>query len=310
MYRFLCIAVATMLTFTVLLTAMSLVSVAAGDTTQQNATANGGKLQTLLQHVVGNTPLAKAEVNASDYKADGVVNSDDIRVIMAEDEAFAAQPTKTAQKATAAKKPTGLFGIDVSYAQGEIDWVEVKKSGAGFAILRCGYGQDQTDQDDDNWDFNAAECERLGIPYGAYFFCYARSVKEAEGEAKHALRLLKGKNLSMPIFLDMEYSSYQGDLENDEYAAIAKKFCTTLTKAGYRVGVYANLDWWENRLTDPCFDNWFRWVAQYNDECQYEGDVHIWQYTEDEIVPGITENSVDANYCYVNFVDMPVERKK
>ncbi len=207
---------------------------------------------------------------------------------------------KTTVSTTAPTTPTSIYGIDVSYAQGSIDWVKVQKSGVKFAILRCGYGQDQTDQDDEYFEENAAACEKLGIPYGAYLFCYARSVEEARGEAQHALRLLKGKNLQLPIFLDMEYSSYQGDLTNAEYAAIAECFCTTLSKAGYKVGVYANVSWWENKLTAPCFDKWYRWVAQYYDECEYDGIVHFWQYTSSGKVPGITENTTDLNYCYVN----------
>ena len=206
--------------------------------------------------------------------------------------------------------PTGLVGIDVSYAQGEIDWAEVQQNGVHFAILRCGYGQDDPEQDDEYWEINAAACEEIGMPYGAYFFCYARNPSEAIGEALHALRLLEGKNLTLPVFLDMEYSNYQGDLSNETYAGIAKFFCNTLSAAGYQVGVYANLDWWENRLTDPCFDNWYRWVAQYNDTCEYEGVYHLWQYSEGETVPGIPENTVDVNLCYVDFFQSEEKRRE
>lgn len=39
------------------------------------------------------------------------------------------------------------WGIDVSYAQGRIDWAKVKAAGCNFAILRCGYGSGGND----NW---------------------------------------------------------------------------------------------------------------------------------------------------------------
>ncbi len=38
-------------------------------------------------------------------------------------------------------------GIDVSQYQGVIDW-EIVQNRVDFAILRCGFGQDRTDQDD------------------------------------------------------------------------------------------------------------------------------------------------------------------
>ena len=66
-----------------------------------------------------------------------------------------------------------LKGIDVSVHNGEIDWVKVKADGIDFAIIRCGYGQNQTNQDDSRWEYNVSECERLGIPYGVYLYSYA-----------------------------------------------------------------------------------------------------------------------------------------
>ena len=221
-------------------------------------------------------------------------------------ETFAASTTADASSipyntfTTAVNSGAILKGIDVSYSQGKIDWEKAKQDGVQFAILRCGYGQDEDDQDDDEWERNVAECERLGIPWGAYFFCYARTEVEALGEARHALRLLKGKHPTLPVFYDLEYSSWQGNLCPALYAKIATIFCVTLTQNGYKAGVYANLSWWEDKLTAPVFDSWYRWIAQYHDECQYDGIYQLWQYTEDGHVKGI-EGLVDMNECYVDF---------
>ena len=57
-------------------------------------------------------------------------------------------------------------GIDVSHHQGEIDWEKVKDSDIDFVIIRCGYGGNDSSQDDKYWERNVSECERLGIPYG------------------------------------------------------------------------------------------------------------------------------------------------
>ena len=51
-------------------------------------------------------------------------------------------------------------GIDVSQYQGVIDW-EIVQNRVDFAILRCGFGQDRTDQDDRLFKRNADECTRL-----------------------------------------------------------------------------------------------------------------------------------------------------
>ena len=85
-------------------------------------------------------------------------------------------------------------GIDVSSHQGKINWAEVKNSGVDFAIIRCGYGQNNPSQDDMFFARNVSECERLGIPYGVYLYSYALTENDAYSEAQHALRLIKGHN--------------------------------------------------------------------------------------------------------------------
>ncbi|MBR5134017.1 MAG: hypothetical protein IKV35_00285 [Clostridia bacterium] len=213
------------------------------------------------------------------------------------------RPTVTGTSTTVTTTPTSLVGIDVSYAQGEINW-EVAATEIDFAILRCGYGQDEPGQQDLRWEENAAACEQYGIPYGAYFFCYARTAQEAYGEALHALRLLEGKNLTYPVFYDLEYSDWQGNLKPEDYATFATIFCDVLSAYGYKVGIYSNLNWWTERLTAPCFDQWYRWMAQYNDTCDYQGIYHMWQYSDAGVLEGIAENTVDMNYTYVDFATL------
>lgn len=84
-----------------------------------------------------------------------------------------------------AEKPANATqqGIDVSSHQGKIDWEQVKNSAlADYAIIRCGYGVNQTDKDDKYWDYNSSECERLGIPYGTYLYSGADTTAKAKAK--------------------------------------------------------------------------------------------------------------------------------
>ena len=198
-------------------------------------------------------------------------------------------------------------GIDVSVFQGEIDWEKVRKDDVSFAIIRCGYGDDWLvdddedgiyDQDDACWDINTEACEALGIPYGTYFYSYAMNEKMVRSEAEHTIRLLEGKDLSYPIYLDLEQNEL-ATLEPEVLAEHVQLYFELLAEEGYtNVGVYANKYWFENVLTDPYFDTVDKWVAQYNDQCTYEGEYSIWQATSAGTVDGITENSgyVDINF--------------
>lgn len=189
-------------------------------------------------------------------------------------------------------------GIDVSEHNGTIDWDKVAASGeVDFVLIRCGYGLDRTSQDDLQWLNNVAACERLDIPYGVYLYSYAENVDQALGEADHALRLLEGHSPDLPVYLDLEESGL-ADVSNAELlASIAEAFCEKIETSGYDAGAYANLWWWNDFLTDSCFDRWDRWVAQYNSVCSYAGSYSLWQCTDGGAVDGIS-GPVDINFSF------------
>lgn len=192
-------------------------------------------------------------------------------------------------------------GIDVSEHQGWIDWARVAESDVSFVIIRCGYGSDYASQDDDYWLYNVTQCEKYGIPYGVYLYSYAQNVAMAQSEAEHVLRLLEGHTPSYPVYIDFEENTVLNVLREFEVdiptrmAEMAEVFCSAIEEAGYTAGVYANLNWWNNYLTDGSFDQWDRWVAQYNIRCDYAGDYHLWQCTSSGSVDGI-DGRVDVNF--------------
>lgn len=183
------------------------------------------------------------------------------------------------------------YGIDVSSWQGDIDWTKVKAAGVDYAIVRCGYGQNQEDQDDEYWYINADACVENGIPFGTYLYSYADTVAKAKSEAQHVLRLVEGYDLSYPIYYDMEEDSVREKLSTTEIADIAQAFCDIIEDAGYEVAIYANTDWFTNYLTDSRFAQWDKWVAQYNTTCTYTGDYSMWQCSSQGKVDGITGNA-------------------
>ena len=193
-------------------------------------------------------------------------------------------------------------GIDVSQWNGNIDWAKVKNTDVDYAMIRCGYGMNQTNQDDTMWKKNADACTANGIPFGTYLYSYADTVERAKSEAEHVLRLVKGYNLSYPIYYDLEETSVRNSVSKAQIAQIAKTFCDTIRAAGYKVGVYANLDWFNNYLTDPVFDNYERWVAQWNHKCTYGGAYSMWQCTDNGSVDGIS-GPVDLDFSMVKTYD-------
>ena len=191
-------------------------------------------------------------------------------------------------------------GIDVSYHNGTIDWKRVKQSEVEYAIIRCGYGTNDKSQDDKKWEENVKGCIDNNIPYGVYLYSYADTVEKASSEADHAIRLLQGKKLKYPVYYDLEQDKLHDKISKQTIADIAQTFCDKLSAKGYTVGIYANKDWFTNYLTDSRFNNWTKWVAQYNTVCNYKGKYDMWQCSSTGRVPGISGN-VDLNYSYSPF---------
>lgn len=191
-----------------------------------------------------------------------------------------------------------MKGVDVSHHQGVIDWKKVSESDVDFAIIRCGYGNDQKYQDDRFWERNVTECEKYNIPYGVYIYSYATTTKMAESEAKHVLRLIKGHKLNFPIYFDME-AACQASLSSSKRKSIADTFINAIKAQGYECGIYANLNWWNNYLPDSLVQTTtWKWVAQYNpNACTYKGSYQMWQSSSTARVSGIN-GDVDINFWF------------
>ena len=193
-------------------------------------------------------------------------------------------------------------GIDVSEHQGRIDWDAVKASGIDFAILRVGFGAPSfRGRVDYQFNRNISECERLGIPYGVYLYSYAWDDRQAAEEASMVIDCLSGHNPRLPVYYDLEDNSIIANGRQSGIASRAQVFCNRISAAGYKPGIYANLNWFNNILTDSVFKSgsWDHWIAQYNWRCDYTGKYSFWQYASNGRVPGINGN-VDVNYAYAD----------
>lgn len=190
-------------------------------------------------------------------------------------------------------------GIDVSYAQGKIDWAKLKGK-IDFAIIRCGFGGNYTNQDDSQWINNVKGCKANGIPFGVYLYSYATTPEKARSEAEHVLRLIKDMDFDLPVFLDLEEEQIRR-LGKAKILEIAKTFCYYIEKAGYTYGTYSNKTWFTDYLTDAWYDSKVKWLAQYYKEVTYKGTYDIWQYSSTGRLDGINGN-VDMNRGYISFV--------
>lgn len=196
-----------------------------------------------------------------------------------------------------------LKGIDVSSWQGKPDWPKVSNSGVKFAILRI----HQKSGTDASFEHNYKGCKSNGILIGGYKYSYALTPAQAIDEAENLISVLGGRGLDFPVFYDLEWSQ-QRSLGKQAIENIAVAFLTRIKKAGYKVGIYCNLDWYNNVLTDALkqYDCWIaRYPASDNGSVQERLRPTVgvgWQYSSKGKVPGISGN-VDMDVFYKDYRD-------
>jgi uncharacterized protein YjdB len=132
-----------------------------------------------------------------------------------------------------------------------------------------------------------------------YYYSYARSVEDANKEADRTLAWLGGHHPSLPVYYDLEdsYILQDPDFSKDNLTQIAQTFCNRMEAAGFKSGIYANLNWLNNYLNSPSLNGYDHWVAQYNWRCDYAGSYSFWQYSSSGNVPGVN-GRCDMNYCF------------
>lgn len=194
-----------------------------------------------------------------------------------------------------------IKGIDVSSYQGKPDWAKVSKSGIKAAILRV----HQKNGIDSSFEYNYKGCKSNGILVGGYKFSYALTPAQALDEAEDTIAALNGRGLDFPVFYDLEYAN-QKKLGKQAVEAIAVSFLNRMKKAGYKVGIYCNSDWYQNVLTDA-LRKYDCWIARYpaNDNGTIQTRLKPstgmgWQYSSKGKVSGISGN-VDMDVFYKDY---------
>ncbi len=193
-------------------------------------------------------------------------------------------------------------GIDVSYAQGEIDWKRVADAGVDFAIIRAGRGRagsTNTMKEDDYFRRNISEAQKYGIDVGVYFYSYATSVSEAKEEARFLVEIIDGYQIQYPVILDME-EEFQSGIGTKKLTNMIEAFFEVLIEEKYFPMFYSYKSWLEQNLDMTILDKYAIWLAQVGDTVTYEGGYYIWQYSFKGQVSGI-DGDVDLDYSYRDF---------
>ena len=201
------------------------------------------------------------------------------------------------------------YGIDVSHYQGNIDWGKVKKANKSFAILKAMY--ETNHKPDEYFEKNYQGCKSNNIELGVYDFVSTKNIENPEKDAKDLLNVINNRPLPWGIWLDLESAKLRAIGKNN-ITKLVEIEADIFRKAGYKVGIYCNVDWYKNVLDSNYLkQNYSFWIARYpkNDTgFKVEGlspksYADAWQYSSKGNVSGIQGN-VDLDIAYINSKDI------
>lgn len=225
-----------------------------------------------------------------------------------------ALPVSPLLTVSAKNTPTVYKGVDVSRWNGDIDWSVMKECGIDFAIMRC-YSVDTDKRFYEYYDAAFNE----GIDIGAYVFMYATTNKEAIKEANDVLLTLKGRALTYPLFVDIEYEKLKS-MDREYLTDLVITELEIFKKAGYEAGIYCSKNFQQSYLNMDRLSKYYIWTAKWSlyatesngkkfyfkdidpyDESKPKGD--LWQFSNGGYGPhyGTQSYYLDLDYCYVDF---------
>lgn len=194
-----------------------------------------------------------------------------------------------------------LNGIDVSYANGKVNWNAVKTADVDFAMVKASQGKLVANANsgaftDPQFAANMKGAVAAGIPVGVYHYLCAGTLAEAKAEAKYFMSVIEPyrDKISLWAVCDAEEDKYlpQGKAALTE---VIHAFLEAVQQGGFKPMLYSNPNYLVYKLGDV--SRWDLWLAYWNtSEAQAKMySPKIWQYGAGTYA-GM--KNVDMNYGY------------
>lgn len=207
--------------------------------------------------------------------------------------------------------------LDVSRWQGHIDWDAVKASGliSGVMLKTVSTNRKLSKRKDGlyvdpTFERNYAECKRVGLPVGVYYYTYAVSHTSADAELALLKTALTGKTFELPICVDVEDNKIR-KLGKQALTDLTAYALATIEQWGFYALLYTGLKFGKTRLYmgGAALRKYDVWLARYprdksktkpEDKPKTDFSFSMWQYTSTASVPGITGNA-DLSHAYKDY---------
>lgn len=189
--------------------------------------------------------------------------------------------------------------LDVSRWQGRIDWDKVKKSGKiDGVMLRVLGSKGGKPYVDPAFERNYAECARLGLPVGGYYYTCAVTQRQTGEELAALKTALRGKTFQLPLAIDVEDPRLRS-LAPAKLSALVARAADQLEAWGLYAMVYTYTNFADTALDMAALAAYDLWIADYRGTrpTRKHG---MWQYTSSGKIPGIAKGA-DLSVAYKDY---------
>lgn len=196
--------------------------------------------------------------------------------------------------------------IDVSRYQGTIDWAQVAAAGYKGAMLKTVSTNKKLSKRadglyiDPTFETNYRNARAAGLDVGVYYYTYATSEAMADAELALVREAVRGKELTMPVCVDVEENKLKPmstlDLTNLTAYALEQ-----VEKMGFYAQLYTYTGYKYELDMARLSSRWDVWLADYTGKTPnvtFNYNAH--QHTSKGSVPGISGN-VDLNVTTINY---------
>ncbi|MDE6531865.1 MAG: hypothetical protein K2K96_14015 [Lachnospiraceae bacterium] len=207
------------------------------------------------------------------------------------------------------------LGCDISYWQGNVDFVKMRNAGIKVVIIRAGYGTTI----DKNFVKYIKGAIAAGIKIGVYWFLYAKNESDAKANAAKFMETIAPyrDHIKLGASADWEYDSDNnaGKLTATARSNIVDVFCKEVQAAGYEVLIYSNQDYIQSgKFTKDLIVKYPLWFAKYSAAPGIyanrgrDGKPYMWQYTSSANgkTYGVSSKNIDLDKIYIDLEDKPV----
>lgn len=194
--------------------------------------------------------------------------------------------------------------IDVSRWQGKIKmegWAQVKAAGYKGVMLRAVGSRNCVPYIDPTFEDNYSNAKAAGLDVGVYYYTNATSEELADRELAVLRKALVGKEMTMPVAVDLESPSLAG-MPYGDLSNLAAYHLEQIEKMGFYAQLYTYTSYANAHLDMARLSSrWDVWLADYTGKTPkviFKYTAH--QHTSKGSVPGISGN-VDLNVTTVNY---------